>query len=255
MSAITAADPSTATAGEGTNIYCTTAGADGDTPLAQIVDIQAQMTITIPQNATLMDSGNLDLTYGGQQCRITPDGGNDDITNTIIQTCLNALSTITSITCTGAAAAPYVVVCTFAAGTGVTTAWTCAETLADAGDGADAASVACPTSRAGVSPISFTFIDDDPTANFIVSEHTSKAVTAAGAVTTTTKYNTWLYDSTDFFTLDDGDDDIATTVTAASEAQFEAANALHNDLATHMTMTYRKTSAVTSGISLITVGT
>ena len=51
------------------------------------------------------------------------------------------------------------------------------------------------------------------------------------------------------------DDDITATTTAASEAQVEAANALINDLTSHMTITYRKTAAVTSGISLITVGT
>jgi len=107
----------------------------------------------------------------------------------------------------------------------------------------------------GASTVVFEFIDDDPTANFIITEHTLTTASAVGASETTTKYNTWLYDSTDFFTLDSTDDDIATTVQAASEAQFEAANALHNDLATHMTMTYRKTATVSTGVSLITVGT
>jgi hypothetical protein len=101
----------------------------------------------------------------------------------------------------------------------------------------------------------FEFIDDDSTANFIITEHTLTTASTVGAAETTTKYNTWLYDSTDFFTLDATDDDIATTVQAASEAQFEAANALHNDLATHMTMTYRKTAVVSTGVSVITVGT
>ena len=109
----------------------------------------------------------------------------------------------------------------------------------------------------GVAQVVFEFIDDDPTANFIITEHTLTTAAATGASEVTTKYNTWLYDSTDMFVISSDDDDIATlaAVTAASEAQVEAAMAGINDLTSHMTITYRKTSAVTSGISLITVGT
>ena len=87
-----------------------------------------------------------------------------------------------------------------------------------------------------------------------MTEHTHKTDDAAGASVTTTKYQSWVYDSTDQFHVNNGDDDIATTITAATEAQFEAANAGLNDLTTDMTLTYR-TGALTTGVSVWTIGT
>jgi hypothetical protein len=143
---------------------------------------------------------------------------------------------------------------TFPAGTGKWTV-TAASTLGvGSADGGITATIGGTT---GTAAVAFLFIDDDPTANTLVTEHKITTAATTGASETTTKYNTWLYDSTDMFIISSDDDDIAAlaAVTAASEAQVEAAMAGINDLTSHMTITYRKTSVVTSGISLITVGT
>jgi hypothetical protein len=76
-----------------------------------------------------------------------------------------------------------------------------------------------------------------------------------GASAATALYRTWTYDSTDTFNLDATDAEVATTVAGATEAQFEAANALLTGEAgaTPMTINYR-TGALTTGVSYIKTG-
>ena len=68
-------------------------------------------------------------------------------------------------------------------------------------------------------------------------------------------YKKWLYDTGDVFTLG-SDGEIATAVTAASEAQFEteAASLTGESGATPMSISYR-TGALTTGISAFQLGT
>jgi hypothetical protein len=157
-----------------------------------------------------------------------------------------------NIASTSSGAGNQTVTIIFPAATGLWTITCPTNTLEDGGV---AVTLAIANSTPGVAQIQFLFIDDDPTSNVIITEHKITTASTAGASETTTKYNTWLYDSTDMFVVDATDDDIATTITAASEAQVEAAMLGINDLTSHMSITYRKTSTVTSGISLITVGT
>jgi hypothetical protein len=264
MDNVAAADPN-AGAVEGTNIYCTTAGLDSDapdaTPLEQVADTLATVVFTFPHAISGIDTATstyISITYNGGTAVTVPGTGTaGGFTHTVMQTKIRTLVGVAALTpCVLTSAA--VVTCSAVAGLGAF--GTFAVTNTNLADG-NAASLpvitqgGASTSILGISPITFTFIDDDPTANKLITEHTLKTtITATGESLTTTKYNTWLYDSTDMFSLNAADDDVATTVTAASEAQFEAANALHNDLLTHMTMNYR-TGVLTSGISLITVGT
>jgi hypothetical protein len=265
MDDITAAAPSLG-AVEGTTIYCTSAGADGDTPLEQVATATQTTTLTFNDQQADWTGGTLTLTFTNTRGYLT-----DSVSTTsamahgLFSTIANnsggakaegvieGLASVpeSNIASTTSGDGNQVLTIIFPANTGLWTVTVVQNTLT--GGSLDALVIANGTP--GVAAITFEFIDDDPTANFIITKHTIATASTVGAAETTTKYNTWLYDSTDFFTLDATDDDIATTVQAASEAQFEAANALHNDLATHMTMTYRKTAAVSTGVSIITVGT
>jgi hypothetical protein len=106
----------------------------------------------------------------------------------------------------------------------------------------------------GVAGVAFDFVDDDPTANTIVTARVDTTANASGASIAHTTYQTWTYDSTDVLNLDAADGDVATSVSAASEAQFETENASLTGQATDMTITYR-TGALTTGISYFVTGT
>ena len=84
-----------------------------------------------------------------------------------------------------------------------------------------------------------------------------KVTTGGGSTetsTATTTYHTFVYDSTDNFGLDAGGDDVATTVNAATMAQFETENASLTALTTDMTVVYRIAAAGT-GVSYFVTGT
>jgi hypothetical protein len=84
-----------------------------------------------------------------------------------------------------------------------------------------------------------------------------KVTTGGGSTATSTVTTTWVtagYDSTDVFGLDAADGDVATTVNAATEAQFETENASLTGVATDMTVVYR-IATTGSGISYFVTGT
>ena len=91
-----------------------------------------------------------------------------------------------------------------------------------------------------------TFVDDDPAANLIISKKVTTETNSAGAPTAGTTYHRHTYDSTDVL-------NVGTTTLGATEAQFEAANALIQDGASNLVLTYR-TAATGSGISYFVVG-
>jgi hypothetical protein len=112
------------------------------------------------------------------------------------------------------------------------------------------------TTTAGVAGIANLFVDDDPTANTMLTALTvTDGIGTDGASVATTTYWNWTYDSTDAFTLDATDGEVATAVTGASEAQFEAEAASLTGLsgATPVTLSYR-TGALTTGISVFQIG-
>jgi len=259
MDAIAATAPN-ALAVEGTMMYCTTAGTDANTPLQQVADARATVVFTFNHAILGIDSAantHMSITYAGGTAVTVPGTGTaGGFTHTTMQTKIRTLVGVDATT-TCAATSGTVVTCTHPAGTGP--AGTYAASFTNLADGAAATSVTitqggASTSILGVEPITFTFIDDDLSTNTIVTEHTIKTDDAAGASVTTTKYQSWVYNSTDQFNVNSADDDIATSVTAATEAQFEAANAGLNDLDTDMTLTYR-TGALTTGVSVWTIGT
>ena len=99
-------------------------------------------------------------------------------------------------------------------------------------------------------------MEDDITANtLIVKSVYEYAVTTTGAAATAASYHTMTYDSTDQFELDSADGEVATSVVGATEAQYEAANALLTGAAgaTPVTVTVR-TGALTSGVSYLKTG-
>ena len=251
---------------EGTNIYCTTAGADGATPLAQVAAATQTTTITFNDRQADWTGGTLTLTFANSRGYLA---GTSESTGAMAHGLFSTVANnsggakaegvieglanmaASNIASTSSGDGNQVLTIVFPAGTGLLTVTATQNSLT--GGGLTTTTIANGTP--GVAQIQFLFIDDDPTNNVIITEHKITTASTAGASETTTKYNTWLYDSTDMMGVDATDDDIATTITAASEAELEAAMLGIDDLTSHMTITYRKTSAVTSGISLITVGT
>jgi hypothetical protein len=122
-------------------------------------------------------------------------------------------------------------------------------------ENANAITVGIVNTVQGVALTTLDFIDDDLATNTIITKKVVTAASSVGAGGTARIYHqTWVYDSTDMFALDVGGDDVAATVAAASEAQFEAENGSLTALTTDMTITYR-TGALTSGISYFITGT
>jgi hypothetical protein len=263
-----AATPPNALAVEGTTMYCTSAGTDAETPYQQVGTVQGIVTITTNDACADANAGTLTITIANARGYLTDttatteaflnaelvDAAIDAADNVSIHHEISALANVPAATTTLAATSgnTCVYTITFPANTGAWTV-TAASTLGASGsaDGSITATVAGVT---GTAPIAFTFIDDDLSTNTIVTGHTITTASTAGASEVTTKYQTWAYDSTDQFNVDNGDDDIATSITAATEAQFETANAGLNDLTSHMTLTYR-TGALTTGVSVWTIGT
>ena len=250
MDNITATDPgsSTSAEGEGTTMYCTTAGTDGVPNAATVREVK---TITFDQDITAADAGKLVITYGGQTATQTVTA-NGQLTHTSIASLINGLSTVAGAACTtGGAAAPTLITCTWAANTGVIGTLTAAHgspVLSDTGatnisvitvlqDGTGA-------STEGVNRIVHTFLDDDPGANNLYTIHTTTQAGADGAAADTLIYKSWNYDSTDVLNT--------TAVPGSTEAQWEAANAALVNNSAVVTISYR-TGATTSGVSVFTV--
>ena len=97
------------------------------------------------------------------------------------------------------------------------------------------------------------FVDDDPTANTFVTVRTVQQPTAAGAAETATTYHIWDWDSTDVFMLDATHAQVTTTVSGASEAQWEAELKSLTDQTVNMTLSERD-GALTTGISVFQIG-
>jgi hypothetical protein len=121
-------------------------------------------------------------------------------------------------------------------------------------DGGAAMTTAVAVGTEGVDGVTMDFIDDNPgTKTILVKKVTTGAGSTATAVATTT-YHTFVYDSGDNFGLDAGGDDVATTVNAATMAQFETENASLTGLTTDMTVVYRIATTGT-GVSYFVTGT
>ncbi len=255
MDAITATVPN-ALAVEGTTIYCSSAGADG--VYQQTTNVAAAIEFTFGANIELQDSGSLAVTYAGATVTQTSSAAGQ-VTGASIQALLRTHAAIGAVTCAEGAGTNVVYLCTWPAGMGVLSgAITATSSLADA-DSTNATLTSLTSdgtgnSVVGVSAYTFDFIDDDATANTIITKKVTTEANASGASTATTTYQTWTYDSTDTFSLDAGGDDVATTVAGASEAQFETENASLTALTTDMTINYR-TGALTTGISYFVTGT
>jgi hypothetical protein len=251
MDDIAATDPgaSTSAEGEGTTMYCTTAGTDGVPNAATVREVKL---ITFDQDILLADAGKLVITYGGQTATQTVTA-NGQLTHTSIASLINGLSTADSVACTtGGANVPTIITCTWAALTGAIGTMTAAHgspVLSDAG-GADNISVitvlqdGTGASTEGVTRVVQLFMDDDPGTNVLYTKHTATGANASGVSADTVSYKSWNYDSGDVLNT--------TLVPGSTEAQWEAANAALTDNTAVVTMSYR-TGAATTGVSVFTV--
>jgi len=249
MDDIAATDPgaSTSAEGEGTTMYCTTAGTDGVASVAAVNEVKL---ITFDQNILLADAGKLVVTYGGQTATQTVTAAGQ-LTHTSITSLLNGLSTIDTVACTAAGTVPTVVTCTWAANTGVIGALTAAHgsPVLSAASSTDISVITVlqdgtGASTEGVNRIVHTFLDDDSGTNTLYTVLTATQAAANGAAAGTLSYKSWNYDSGDVLNT--------TLVPGSTEAQWEAANAALTDNTAVVTISYR-TGATTTGVSVFTV--
>ena len=238
---------------EGTTVYCTVAATDA--AVAAVTAVRHVWTYTIAGGTlTAQDSGALVITVANLGSATLACAAATNCVVATIASTINSITGVTGVTC--AATSATVTDCTFAAGTGVIgdgTGVSAVSTMEDA-DGVNATESA-DANTAGVDGVTNIFVDDDTTANYVVSNVTTTADTGtAGASVAEQVYTKWLYDSTDVFTLG-SDGEIATAVTAASETQFEteAASLTGESGATPMSISYR-TGALTTGISAFQLG-
>jgi len=253
----TAAGAALSAAGEGTTVTCATAGVSGATELA----VAAATEVQSIRHMTVASQGDFVCTYSGQTTavqawNVSANDFRDD---------LNALTNLSGVSVAlvaagsgagGSAGVNYNV--TFAAGTGNHNAITCDGTAGTALVTAvpAAVTISVATTTAGVALQANIFVDDDTVTNTLLTKVTTTEGSGSdGASAATALYRTWTYDSTDTFNLDSTDAEVATTVAGATEAQFEAANALLTGEAgaTPMTINYR-TAATSTGVSYIKTG-
>jgi hypothetical protein len=238
---------------EGTTVYCTTAGAD--VSVGQVATGRESQTITMSGAA---DAGQLTCTYtnptsgvAATTALIEHDGNATAWTNAF-----NGLSNLAGAAVTLSGAGAEVATLQFAVDTGDHAPVTCEGTSGTdliITSGTVAVTLAVATTVAGVAPVTFDFVDDDPTANTFVTVMTRKATDSAGSSATTTTYNTWDWDSTDVFMLNATHAQVATTVDGASEAQWEAELKSLTDQTVDMTVSERD-GALTTGISVWRIG-
>jgi hypothetical protein len=256
-----------AAAVEGTIIYCTSAGADGVHENLGNTNSSA-VVVTLSDACADATHGTLTLTVANatagtsastaaiteEQLVNALDGA---AANVSIQDDIDGLANVDAATTTVAATSgdTCTFTITFPNTTGLWTV-TAASTLsahATNADGSCAATVA--TATPGVPATTLDFVDDDLATNTMMTVKTTAGATAAGAAgATRTYYQTWVYDSGDVFSLDAGGDEVATTVTGATEAAFETEAASFAALTNDVTISYR-TGATTSGISYFILGT
>jgi len=256
MDDITSSTPAASTT-EGTTIYCTSAGTDG--AVADATTVQAVSTMTYTGKVTAdVDGGTATVTVANTQAATSATTDALDLTvgtvtnlagaATAIQTAVRGLANVdaaTTVAGTTAGGSDTFTV-TFPANTGTWTV-TMTSSLTDGGAAIAATSANDGTagSTVGVAPQTLDFIDDDATANSIVTAFNITYANAAGAATAqTVLYQTWTYDDTDVLT--------STAVPGMTEAQFETANGLIANLTTNMSISYR-TGALTTGVSVFQV--
>ncbi len=242
IDAIGAAVPAASTVGEGTTIYCSSAAADGTHQ--NVADVPEVQTLT--NSAGTADGGTMVYTYGGVSTASTAFGSCD--TAAEVQALLRALSTVPAVS-VGLVGSVFTV--TWPAGMGNAGLISVTAGLTDGGA---AMTTAVAVTTEGVDGVTMDFVDDNPgTKTILVKKVTTGAGSTATAVATTT-YHTFVYDSGDNFGLDAGGDDVATTVNAATMAQFETENASLTALTTDMTVVYRIATTGT-GVSYFVTGT
>ena len=249
MSNITATTPTNLI--EGTTVYCATAG--GDVSYGPATNARESQTMTFSNAA---DAGNLVCTYtnptsgvAATTAVIAHDGNAGAWT-----TAFNDLSNLAGAAVTLSGAGAEVATLQFADNTGDHAAVTCDGTTGTALAASGAATtLTVATSVAGVNQTTLDFVDDDPTANTFVTVRTVQQPTAAGAAETATTYHIWDWDSTDVFMLDATHAQVTTTVSGASEAQWEAELKSLTDQTVNMTLSERD-GALTTGISVFQIG-
>ena len=254
---VTEAGATLSAAGEGTTVYCTSALPDG----AHTAVTSADQVSTITASQTDTAAGVLALTVcsvhpvsAASTCATTTDiAGAGGVTATECQNALRALANVDAATTCTLNGAVYTI--TFVVNTGLWTIAAATNTLVDASNPVVATTLTIANTTAGASSEVLTFVDDDVTANTLIVKSVYEYATAAGAAATAASFHTMTYDSTDQFELDGTDGEVATSVVGATEAQFEAANALLTGItgATPMSVTVR-TGALTTGISYLKTG-
>ena len=197
-------------------MYCTVAGTDG--AKTATTEVRHVVVATYAANLGSADGGSTVWTIPGIGA-FTSDA---TPTAAEIEAGLEALTGVhgSGVGC-AASSGTAVVTCTYAAGSGVigTGTHTVTSTLTDA-DSTNATMTSVGLT-AGVDGITNNFVDDDPTANYVISNYIlSNDTGTGGAVVNEHIYTKWTYDSGDAFTLGT-DGEIATAVSGASEAQFE----------------------------------
>jgi hypothetical protein len=261
MTAITAAPPNAATV-EGTNIYCTSAAADGvhealsdaaQTTTLTFNDRQADytagtLTCTVANNTAGTSASTAAMPYGHMATLANGSGAAD------FEGAIEGLANVpaANIASTSSGDGNQVLTIIFPASTGTWTV-TCPQNSLVVSS--TAVTLVIANGTPGVPLTTLDFIDDDLATNTIIMKKVTTGASAAGAASTVRiYYNTFVYDSGDVFTLDSGGDDVATSVVGVTEAAFEAENASLTALTTDMTVSYR-TGALTSGISYFITGT
>jgi hypothetical protein len=260
MDDITAALPSHLT--EGTNIYCTSAGADG--VHEALADAAQTTTLTFNNQAASWDGGALTCTVTnntagtaattaamphGHMATLANGSGGADFEG-VIEGLANVPASNIASTSTGDG--NQVITIIFPAATG---SWTVSVVQNSLVVSATPVTLVIANGTPGVPATTLDFIDDDLGTNTLILKKTTVGASAAGAASTTrTYYNTFVYDSGDVFSQDVGGDNVASTITGITEAAFETLNTSLPALTTDMTVSYR-TGALTSGISYFITGT
>jgi len=231
----------------GSTIYCTTAGADGNTvttATSNVTAVAEVQTLTFYNGvtATAPSAATFIITFAAEACATTAFG---DVDAAVEADCnananLDGLDVVFNAGRTAA-------VLTWLTTNGDVPLVTCAGTTMYGG--VDGTCTAVETTK-GVAGTTFDFVDNDLSNNSIVTARTVQYRGAtdatAGIPVTESLYQRWTYDSGDNLAL-------GAANPAATEAQFEAGLAVVGNLTTDATVTYR-TGALTTGVSYVSVG-
>jgi len=246
MDLIAASAPGAASS-QGTTMYCSTAQADG--AFGDVAAVAEVQTVGLTAGAADL-GGQFTLAYGGVSTAALAFNADAAAMNAALNgtSTLEAGAAVSAEPTLAADASSWVI--TFNTNWGDASLLTCD---ADGGTGLTGTTPACAAvtqGAQGVAGITEDFLEEDTTANTVVTKRTTTgAVNGASAAVVT--YHTFTYDSTDAFNI--GAAAAGTAVNGGSEAEFETALTAETGTNIEWKGSYR-TGALTTGISAFQLG-